>query len=104
MVSAQIVAHPGFRDGFTELVIASFEYWREFGVMPGGIASQQLLEFQSVPDTMKSCRMAGLGARMAVMNGDDGRASELTGYLLDRGYFKADFVGFCRQYGLCTKP
>lgn len=104
MASEQIVAHPGFRDGFTELVMASFEYWQEFGAMPGGPVSRQLEEFQSGPDTLASCRMAGLGARMAVMNGVEGKAGELTGYLLGKGYFKADFVDFCRRHGLCEFP
>lgn len=102
--SAQILAHSDFREGFIELAVASFEYWQVFGEKPGGVAGEQLARFQAGPDSLKSCRMANLGARLAVMDGNIGRAGDLTDYLLRRGYYKADFVSFCRQYGLCGMP
>jgi hypothetical protein len=102
-ITKQIRATPDFKPALAELARATFEYWRVFGEAPGGLAAEQLERFYRNGGDSLSCQKTDLVARLAIMQDEQERAAELTAYLLGRGYFEADFINFCRVYGLCNQ-
>ena len=63
-----------------------------------------LQNYLSGTDSLENCADADLRARLCIMDGDRTAAERLTRYVLDRGYFDADFVVFCRRYATCDLP
>lgn len=102
-ITEQIRATPDFKDAFAELTRATFEYWHAFGEAPGAVAAAQLEHYYRGGGNSLSCNKTDLVARLAIMQGEQEQAAELTAYLLGRGYFEADFINFCREYGLCNQ-
>ncbi len=99
-----VAANPGFRESLQGLALASFLYWQEFGEKPAETLRTLLQDYVSGTDPMENCADADLRARLSIMDGDRIAAERLTGYVLGRGYFDADFVSFCRRYATCDLP
>ena len=94
---------PEFRDSLVALAAASFDYWEHFGEQPPGSAELLTPLYQENVE-VRSCTGADRVARMAVMNGDTELARRMTDYAVEKGYFEARFINFCRSYGLCELP
>jgi tetratricopeptide (TPR) repeat protein len=102
-ITDMVRKNPDFRRSLVALVYASFFYWEQFGVQPPG--SPELLA-TLYPEDFKAeaCTDADRAARIAVMEGDREKARRMTDYAVGKGYFEAEFIRFCRQYGLCELP
>jgi len=95
-----VTEKPDNRIGRYQLARAGFEAWRQ--KQGGSAGGNPLLEgFLVDPAVVKSCSDASLAARLAVMRGDKAQASRYTSYLLNKGFFDPEFVGFCRAQGIC---
>jgi len=92
---------PENRSSRYQLARAVFEKWAQSEQLPTGRESALLEGYLAEPDSVKSCSDTSLAARLAVMRGDKDLARYYTSYLLNRGYFDPEFIGFCRSYGIC---
>jgi tetratricopeptide (TPR) repeat protein len=95
---------PGAREGIVALAWAAFAYWEQFGTHPPDAAGLLPDDFLPGPGAVESCSTANLGARLAVSEGDQASAKQFVDYALSKGYFEADFITFCKRYGLCELP
>lgn len=95
---------PGYRESLEGLARASFEYWQDFGQVPDAGIEALMEGYLARPEDVQSCRDANLAARLAVVDGDRELAKRYTRYVLDKGYFDPDFIGFCQRYDLCPPP
>lgn len=93
---------PGYRESLEGLAHAYFQYWQDFG-QKQDIDIEALLEgYLDKPEDVQSCSDADLAAHLAVVDGDRELAKRYTQYVLERGYYEAEFVTFCRNFDLCA--
>ncbi len=95
---------PGFRDSLAALGNAYFEYWQRFGHATANEIGILLEDYLAEPDQVESCPDAGRAARLAVVDGNLELARRYTDYVLNKGYFDAGFISFCKEYQLCDLP
>ena len=100
-LAEMVEAKPDFRNALYALAVAYFEYWQHFGETPGEAVETLLEPVDLEPGKLISCYDAGVAARLAVARGDTDRAAALVDFVLRKGYYDPDFIGFCRRYGLC---
>jgi tetratricopeptide (TPR) repeat protein len=93
---------PGYRESLAGLALAYFEYWQDFGHLPDADTHALLAGYLAIPQDVQNCQDAILAARLAVIDGDRELAKAYTRYVLEKGYFEADFVTFCRDFDLCV--
>ena len=86
-----------------QLARAEFQQWLQME-SPARKQLDPLLEgYLSDPARITSCDDAQLAAQLAVMRGDKALASRYTSYLLNKGFFDPEFIGFCRTRGICDQ-
>ena len=86
------------------LAWAVFAYWEQFGQWPPEAVGLLPDGFLPGVGDVESCTAADLGARLAISTDDRASARQYVDFALSKGYFEADFISFCKQYGLCELP
>ncbi len=84
-----------------QLARAVFEQWLQTNQLPAPAISTLLADYLAQPGLVKSCDDASLAAKLAVMRGDRTLAASYTAYLLNKGFFDPEFIGFCKEQGMC---
>jgi tetratricopeptide (TPR) repeat protein len=84
-----------------QLARAAFEQWLRTDQLPSPEVSTLLADYLAQPERARSCDDASLAARLAMMRGDKALAASYTSYLLNKGFFDPEFIGFCKEQGLC---
>ncbi|HKX54816.1 MAG TPA: hypothetical protein VJN01_01890, partial [Xanthomonadales bacterium] len=103
-LEAMVAAKPEARDGLEALAMAEFETWRHSGIK-ASVAIHPALDFYlSHSELTENCSDADIAARLAVVNGDLELARRYTDHVLNKGYFQAGFVAFCKEFDLCDVP
>ncbi len=92
---------PENRSSRYELARASFEYWQVTGQLPREETGTLLKGYLADPNSVQSCEDTSLAARLAFMHGNIQQAKDYTSYLLERGYYDPEFIGFCKQNQIC---
>ena len=101
-LSAIVSESPGIARGRLLLASALFQYWQLNNELPPAGWLAQVEDYSLSDPPVRSCKLAGLAARQAVMHGDIPTAKYYTDYLLSKGFYEPEFVRFCRAYGLCN--
>lgn len=101
ILSASVVESPGFAKNREPLAAALFEYWQLRSELPSPNLLALVENYSSSNPPVRSCTLAALAARQAVMHDDMLTAKYYTDYLLGKGFYEPEFVRFCRAYGLC---
>lgn len=94
---------PGDRLAGNLLMQAVYQSWEIRRELPAEQIMTLLPVYEINPQRPGACQDVNLAARRAMMLGDTARATELTNYLLDRGYTEMSFIQFCEKYGLCEQ-
>ena len=100
-LAAIVSENPGIASGRMLLASAFFQYWQLNSELPPADWLAQVEDYSLSESPVRSCKLAGLAARQAVMHGDMTTAKYYTSYLLGKGFYEPEFVRFCRAYGLC---
>lgn len=103
-LEAMIAAKPGTRDGLEALTMAEFEMWHHSGMTGPTELHPVLNVYLSETDLTENCHSADLAARIAVVAGNPELARRYTDYVLNKGYFAAGFISFCKEFDLCDLP
>jgi hypothetical protein len=101
-LSASLSDSSGFASGRLRLASALFQYWQLNNELPTADWLAQVEDYSLSEPPVRSCMLAGLAARQALMRGDMSTARYYTDYLLDKGFYEPAFVRFCQAYGLCN--
>ncbi|MGH8035008.1 MAG: hypothetical protein ACREO9_07275, partial [Lysobacterales bacterium] len=101
-LSRLISEKPDNRASRYQMARGVFAQWVQTGQLPAAEAGASLGDYLQDPERVRSCGDANLAARLAVMHGDEMLARRYTSYLLDRGFFDPEFIGFCQGYGICN--
>ena len=95
--------NPGHAQNRQLLTLMAFQHWQQKGGLPDNEIMDQLGAYLPDPEKPLSCEEAHVAAKFSMMMGDRASALEYTSLLLGKGYFKPDFVHFCRAYDLCDR-
>jgi tetratricopeptide (TPR) repeat protein len=101
-LSASLSDSSGFASGRLWLASALFQYWQLNNELPPDNWVTQVEDYSLSEPPVKSCTLAGLAARQAMMRGDLASAGYYTEYLLAKGYYEPGFIRFCQAYKLCN--
>ncbi len=102
ILSEVVSRSPDFARGQYRLARALFNYWQLNELRPSP-EWQALVEDYSLKEpSVRSCDMADLAARQALMRGGMDKARSYTDYLFSKGYKEPGFIRFCSAYGLCS--
>ncbi len=93
---------PGNSSAGNLLTLASFRYWELKQKLPPEPILTKLPYYYSNSGSIRACQDASMAARKAIMLGATVRATELTGYLLEKGYRDVIFMRACRAHSLCS--
>lgn len=93
---------PGNRNAGNLLTLASFRYWEMKQQLPADSILALLPYYYSNSGSIRACRDASMAARKAIMLGATARATELTAYLMEKGYRDVIFMRACRAHSLCN--
>lgn len=86
------------------LAWALFAYWEQAGQVPQDLFALLPEGMLPAPAAIESCQEADLAARLSMTRGESDSARGYVAYALSKGYFEADFITFCKRYGLCELP
>jgi hypothetical protein len=87
----------GLTDGdLAQMVAAQYHWWRAFGEAPQPLALEPLRD-----GVLKSCELAIMYARHALLAGDKDWAAKELNYLHSKGYRGPAFTQICQQSSLC---
>ena len=100
-LAALVQEKPKNRFSQYQLVRGAYQQWAQFGQLPNEQATAAIEQFLTGRKAIESCDDASLAAQLAVMRGDKALASSYTSYLLEKGYFDPEFVGFCKEQQIC---
>ena len=100
-LSASVSESSGFARGGILLASALFQYWQLNNELPPDSWLAQVEDYSLSEPPVRSCTLAGLAARQAIMRGDLASARFYTDYLLGKGYYAPAFIRFCQAYDLC---
>ena len=100
-LSASVSESSGFASGHRWLAFALFQYWQLNNELPPDRWLAQVEDHSLSEPPVRSCTLAGLAARQAMMRGDLVSARFYTDYLLGKGYYEPAFIRFCQVYDLC---
>ena len=92
---------PGNRNAGNLLMLAAFRFWKFKQESPQESILKLLPYYYSSSGQTRACIDASMAARKAMMLGDESRAGELTGYLVDRGYAEVTFMQACQAQSFC---
>ena len=101
-LSENVLENPDIAKNRNWLATALFQYWQLNGEQPPADWLALVEDYSLSEPPVRSCMLAGLAARRAVMRGDLAAAKYYTDYLMGRGYYEPAFVRFCRAYDLCN--
>lgn len=102
LLSEGVSKSPDFVEGRYRLARALIQYWQLNELRPPP-KWQTLVEDYSLRKTpVRSCALADLAARQALMRGDLASAESFTDYLFSKGYREPGFLRFCQTYNLCN--
>ncbi|MGB5291710.1 MAG: toll/interleukin-1 receptor domain-containing protein [Lysobacterales bacterium] len=102
ILSEVVSRSPDFARGQYRLARALFNYWQLNELRPSP-EWQALVEDYSLKEpSVRSCDLADLAARQALMRGGMDKARSYTDYLFSKGYKEPGFIRFCSAYGLCS--
>jgi tetratricopeptide (TPR) repeat protein len=101
-LAASVSDSSGFASGRGWLALALFRYWQLNNELPPARWLAQVEDYSLSEPPVRSCTLAGLAARQAVMRGDLASARFYTDYLLGKGYYAPAFIRFCQDYELCN--
>ncbi len=101
VLSVSVSESSDYARGRRLLASALFQYWQLNNELPRADWLGQVEDYSKSEPPVRSCTLAGLAARQAVMQGDMPTAAYYTDYLLDKGFYEPAFVRFCRAYSLC---
>ncbi len=93
---------PDFARGRYEFASALIQYWQLNETLPQSEWLNQVEDYSLSDQPLRSCDLADLAVRQAVMRGDLASAKSYTDYLLNKQYREPGFMGFCEAYGLCS--
>ena len=100
-LAALVQEKPKNRFSLYQLVRGAYQQWYQFGQLPNEPTDTAIEQFLTGRKSIESCDDASLAAQLAVMRGDKELASSYTSYLLEKGYFEPEFVGFCKEQQIC---
>lgn len=101
-LSTSVSERPGYARIRNLLAAALFQYWQLNSKLPQADWLALAENYSLSEPPVRSCVLAGLAARQAVMHGNLPTARYYTDYLLGKGYYEPQFVRFCQVYGLCN--
>jgi len=101
--SRLVAENPDHVLSHSQLLQMAFQYWQQNGRLPGPEVMALLDTRQADQLSIKSCSDAVAAVKLALMTGDQERASEYTSYLLHEGYFEPRFVRLCERHDLCEQ-
>jgi tetratricopeptide (TPR) repeat protein len=91
---------PGFVRGQTAFAHALINYWQLNEKLPPPEWLVKMEDYSLSDRSVRSCDLADLAVRQAVMRGDLATAESYKEYLLGKGYREPDFIRFCEANGL----
>ena len=102
ILSGVVSESPGFIDAQYRLAKALTQYWQlnDEAAPPRWQAMVQ--DYSQGDKAVRSCSLADLATRQAVMRGDEKSARSHTDYLFSKGYREPEFLNFCQAHGLCN--
>jgi tetratricopeptide (TPR) repeat protein len=103
ILSQVVEKSPDFVSAQHGLAIVLFQYWQLNGALPPPEWQAQVKDYSSSDPPVRSCGLADLAARQAVMREDFDSAKFYTDYLFSKHYREPGFVRFCQAYGLCKR-
>ena len=102
ILSGVVSKSPDFVDGRYKLAKALIQYWQLNELRPPPKWQALVEDYSLSKKAARSCSLADLAARQALMRGDLATAKSFTDYLFGKGYKKPGFLRFCQAYGLCN--
>jgi len=102
ILSEVVTRSPDFSKSRYELASALIQYWQLNGKLPQPEWLTQVEDYSLSERPVRSCGLADLAARQAVMRGDLASAKFYTDYLFDKQYREPGFMSFCEVHGLCN--
>ena len=92
---------PDFIRGRTTLAHALISYWQLNEKYPPPEWLARMEDYSLSDRPVKSCDLADLAVRQAVMRGDLASAKSFKDHLFGNNYREPGFIRFCQAYGLC---
>ena len=102
ILSEVVSKSPDSISGQYRLAHALIQYWQLNEKLPPPEWQRQVEDYSLSVRPVRSCDLAALAARQAVMRGDLVSAKSHNDYLLDKNYREPGYVRFCQAYGLCN--
>ena len=102
VLSEVISKSPDFLKGRYRFAHALFRYWQLNEKLPPANWQTQVEDYSLSDRPVKSCDLADLAARQAVMRGDLVSAKSFNDYLIGKNYREPGYIRFCAAYGLCS--
>jgi hypothetical protein len=102
ILSEVVSRSKGFADGQLRLARALFQYWQLNELRPPPQWQSLVEDYSMRAPAVRSCDLADLAARQALMRGGLVSARSYTDYLFSKGYKEPGFIRFCQAYGLCS--
>lgn len=102
VLSEVVSQSTGFADGQRMLARTLFQYWKLNELRPPPKWQSLVEDYSLRVPAVRSCDLADLAARQALMRGGLVSAKSYTDYLLSKGYKEPGFIRFCQAYGLCN--
>ncbi|MDX2428115.1 MAG: toll/interleukin-1 receptor domain-containing protein [Xanthomonadales bacterium] len=101
ILSEIVSKSPDSAIGQYRLAHALIQYWQLNEKLPPPEWQKQVEDYSMSNRPVRSCDLAALAARQAVMRGDLVSAKSHNDYLFDKKYREPGYVRFCQAYGLC---
>ena len=102
ILSEVVSRSPDFARGQYRLARALFNYWQLNELRPSPEWQALVEDYSLKAPAVRSCDLADLAARQALMRGGMDEARSYTDYLFSKGYKEPGFIRFCSAYGLCS--
>ena len=102
VLSGVVSKSPDFVGGRYRLAKALIQYWQLNELRPPPEWQALVEDYSLSKKVVRSCNLADLAARQALMRGDLATAKSFTDYLFGKGYKEPGFLRFCQAYGLCS--
>jgi len=102
VLSGVVSKSPDFSKGRSRLARALVKYWQLNELRPPPELQALVEDYSLKAQAVRSCDLADLAARQALMRGGLASAKSYTDYLFSKGYKEPGFIRFCQAYGLCN--
>lgn len=101
-ILSEIVSQsPDSSSGQYRLAHALVRYWQLHEKLPPSEWQGKVKDYSLSDRQVRSCDLADLAVRQAVMRGDWVSAKSRHDYLFDKDYREPGYIRFCEAYGLC---